>query len=216
MATYIERDVRQLLNITSIRDFARYMRACAIRSGQLLNKTELAKDVGVSAKTINDWLAVLQASNQITLLEPYYTNLGKRLVKSPKIYLNDVGLLCFLMGLNKNSILENYLMGAIWETFVFSELRKALQRRAPEATLWFYRDQSREVDFVIERGLRALLIEAKWTEYPQIKDCKQLLESKKLFKSTEENAVVLCRTPNTYPLRQNLFAVSGFDVRSLL
>ena len=148
-ATYLERDVRQLLNVSSLRDFDRFMRAAALRSGQLLNKTELAREVGVSSKTINEWLSVLEASNQISLLEPYFANVGKRLVKSPKLYFNDVGLLCFLLGLNEASVTHSYLIGAIWETLCCAELRKYLRAQAPEAKLWFYRDQAREVDFVI-------------------------------------------------------------------
>lgn len=81
--------------------------------------------MGISSKTVNEWLGILEASNQISLLEPYYTNLGKRLVKSPKLYFNDVGMLCFLLGLNTSTVSENYLIGAIWETYLFAELRKA-------------------------------------------------------------------------------------------
>ena len=132
-ATYLERDVRQLLNVSSLRDFDRFMRACAVRSGQLLNKTELAKEVGISNKTATEWLGVLEASNQITLLEPWFTNVGKRLTKTPKLYFNDVGLLCFLLGLNQASVSDSYLIGSIWETFLFAELRKYLSATAPEA-----------------------------------------------------------------------------------
>jgi predicted AAA+ superfamily ATPase len=91
LVTYIERDVRQLLNIGSSRDFERFFRACAIRSGQLLNKSDISRDVGVSQPTIAAWLSVLQASNQAALLEPFFANVGKRLVKSPKLY-RDYGL----------------------------------------------------------------------------------------------------------------------------
>lgn len=216
LATYIERDVRQILNISSLRDFDRFMRSCAIRSGQLLNKTELAKDVGVSAKTINDWLSVLEASNQISLLEPYHTNLGKRVVKSPKLYFNDVGLMCFLLGLNQDSVANNYLTGSIWETFLFAELRKGLNIVAPEATIWFYRDQSREVDFIIERGLTSTLIDAKWKEFPDAKDFKKLIETKKLFKNPHKDLYIMCRTPNRYPISNGLIAESGLNIRAIL
>ena len=127
----------------------------------LMTYSEFSKDVGVSAKTINDWLSILEASNQISLLEAYYTNLGKRLVKSPKLYFNDVGLLCFLLGLNKKSVSENYLIGAIWETYIYGEMRKGMRIKSPEGTTWFYRDQSREVDFLIEKGLDAHITVAR-------------------------------------------------------
>ena len=216
LATYIERDVRQLINITSLRDFDRFMRACAIRTGQLLNKTEIAKDVGVSSKTVNQWLSVLEASNQITLLEPYFYNIGKRLVKSPKIYFNDVGLLTFLLGLNEVSILESYLIGSIWETFLFSEIRKSIRAVAPEATIWFYRDQSREVDFIFERGMKPKLIDAKWKEYPGQKDFKKLNEAHALFKNPHSELYIFCRTPNNFPVGENNIAVNGLNVREAL
>jgi hypothetical protein len=213
MAPYLERDVRQILNVASLRDFDRFMRAAAIRSGQLLNKSELAKEVGISAKTVSDWLGVLQASNQVTLLEPYFKNIGKRLVKSPKLYFNDVGLLCFLLGLTESSIGSNYLIGAIWETFVFGELRKYLNLSAPEATLWFYRDQSKEIDFVIEKDGRQILADAKWKELPDKKDFQRLEELQPLLPAAGEDLLLLCRAPKTFPVTKNKIAVNIMDIR---
>ena len=215
-ATYLERDVRQLLNVSSLRDFGRFMRAAAVRSGQLLNRTELSRDVGISNKTATEWLSVLQASNQITLLEPYFTNLGKRLVKTPKLYFNDVGLLCFLLGLNRDSVADSYMIGSIWETFLFSELRKYLSATAPEASVWFYRDQSREADFVIEKDARVTLAEAKWKELPARRDFRQLLAVQALFRSARLPAMVLCRTGQSFPLGGDMLAVNGSRMREHL
>ena len=215
-ATYLERDVRQLLNVSSLRDFGRFMRAAAVRSGQLLNRTELSRDVGISNKTATEWLSVLQASNQITLLEPYFTNLGKRLVKTPKLYFNDVGLLCFLLGLNRDSVTDSYLIGSIWETFLFSELRKYLSVTAPEASVWFYRDQSREADFVIEKDARVTLAEAKWKELPARGDFRQLLAVQALFRSARLPAMVLCRTGQSFPVARDMLAVNGLRMREHL
>ena len=212
-ATYLERDVRQLLNVSSLRDFDRFMRASAVRSGQLLNKTELAKEVGISNKTATEWLSVLQASNQITLIEPYFTNVGKRLTKTPKLYFNDVGLLCFLLGLNQRSVTDSYLIGSIWETLVFAELRKYLSATAPEATIWFYRDQSREVDFVIEKDGRLTLADAKWKELPVPRDFRQLLTVQPLLRTARLPAMVLCRTGESYPVGKDMLAVNGLSMR---
>lgn len=212
-ATYLERDVRQLLNVSSLRDFDRFMRASAVRSGQLLNKTELAKEVGVSNKTATEWLNVLEASNQITLLEPWFTNVGKRLTKTPKLYFNDVGLLCFLLGLNQASVSDSYLIGAIWETFLFAELRKYLTATAPEASIWFYRDQSREVDFVIEKDGRLTLADAKWKELPGSRDFRQPLAVQPLLRTARLPAVVLCRTGESYPAGKDMLAVNGLRIR---
>lgn len=216
MATYIERDVRQLLNIVSVRDFDRFMRACAVRSGQLLNKTDVSKDVGISAKTVNEWLSILEASNQITLLEPYYTNLGKRLVKSPKIFFNDVGMLCFLLGLTPSTLAESYMVGSVWETFLYGEIRKIMRVKHPEGSVWFYRDQSHEVDFVIEKGRVVTLLDGKWKEYPEARDFNTMLKVKKLFPQVAENTMILCRTPHSYPIGKEMVAVNGFAIEGIL
>lgn len=215
-ATYLERDVRQLLNVSSLRDFDRFMRASAVRTGQLLNRTELSKEVGISNKTAAEWLSVLQASNQVTLLEPYFANVGKRLAKTPKLYFNDVGVLCFLLGLNRDSVMDSYLIGAIWETFVFGELRKYLSATAPEASLWFYRDQSREVDFVIEKDGRLTLAEAKWKELPGRKDFQRLLAVQRLLRAARLPALVLCRTGDSFPVARDMLAVNGLRMREHL
>ncbi len=212
-ATYLERDVRQILNVTSLRNFDRFMRACAVRSGQLLNKTELGKEVGVSHKTIDQWLHVLEATEQITLLEPYFQNIGKRLAKSPKLYFNDVGLLCFLLGYNRAVVTQSYLIGAIWETFVFGELRKYIGIEAPEASLWFYRDQSREVDFLIERNGELTLAESKWKELPTPRDARQALSAKPLLRGARSPVMVLCRTRQSHPIAPGALAVNAYRLR---
>lgn len=215
-ATYLERDVRQLLNVSSLRDFDRFMRASAVRTGQLLNRTELSKEVGISNKTAAEWLSVLQASNQITLLEPYFANVGKRLAKTPKLYFNDVGVLCFLLGLNRDSVMDSYLIGAIWETFVLGELRKYLSATAPEASLWFYRDQSREVDFVVEKDGRLTLAEAKWKELPGRKDFQRPLAVQPLLRAARLPALVLCRTGDSFPVAKDMLAVNALRMREHL
>ena len=212
-ATYLERDVRQILNVKFLRDFDRFMRAAAIRSGQLLNKTELCKEVGISHKTIDQWLNVLQATNQITLLEPFYRNIGKRLAKSPKLYFNDVGLLCFLLGLNREAVAQSYLIGAVWETFVFGELRKFIGIESPEASLWFYRDQSREVDFVIERNGELTLAESKWKELPAPRDAKQALATQPLLRNARLPVMVFCRTRQSHPINPHAVAINAFRLR---
>jgi predicted AAA+ superfamily ATPase len=201
LSTYLERDVRQILNVASLRDFERFLRACAARSAQLLDKAGLARDVGVSSKAANDWLSVLEASNQIQLLEPYLENLGKRLIKSPKLYLSDTGLLCFLLGLDERSLPQSPYLGAVWESAVYAQLRKKRDRTGDRATLWFYRDaQQREVDFVMAIGNERHLIEAKWTENPSARDAESLHSIAQLLmargKAPEVHASIVCRTPH--------------------
>lgn len=200
LASYLERDVRQILNVHSLRDFERFVRACAARSAQLLNLSELARDVGIKSQTARDWLSVLEASNQVSLLEPYFENIGKRLVKSPKLYLNDPGMLCFLLAFDETSLASTPLIGAVWETFIFAEFRKALANSGSAATLWYYRDaQGREVDF-----LRCLhgsidLFECKWTESPDNRWVEQLNDVARNLSRSETHSVgaktLLCTVP---------------------
>lgn len=169
VATYLERDLRQVLRVGSLRDFDRFLRACAARSSQTVNRADLARDVGISQTTAGEWLSALEASNQITLLEPYFANLGKRLVKAPKLYFNDSGLLCFLLGMTAESLASSPLIGAIWENFVFSEITKWLGCYRPEWSVWFYRDQEqREADFLVQGPAhRIRILDAKWSELPR-------------------------------------------------
>lgn len=175
LATYLERDVRQILNVASLRDFERFLRILATRSGNILNKSDLARDLGVSVKAVGDWIGVLQASGQIAVLEPWFTNIAKRMVKTPKIFFRDSGLLCYLLNLTVATLPTSSLLGAVWETFVFAELHKLVSLRDEPATLWFYRDQrAREIDFVIDSGGRLSFIEAKWQEHPRTDDARTM------------------------------------------
>lgn len=204
LATYLERDVRQILNVSNLRDFERLLRAAATRSGQLVNRTDLARDVGVSAKTVGEWLGVLQASNQLFFLEPFFENVGKRLIKSPKLYFHDTGLLCFLLGLDEESLSRSPLLGAIWETFVYSELRKQVHLPEKQSqTLWFYRDaQGREIDFLRVHHAHIDLFECKWAEQPDERWFKPLQETHQHLGGSRAHhpgkRILVCRTPTNY------------------
>ncbi|MFZ1012653.1 MAG: ATP-binding protein, partial [Terracidiphilus sp.] len=129
LATYLERDVRSLANVGSLRDFERFLRACALRSANLLNKADLARDVGIAPSTANLWLSTLEASGQIVLLEPWFSNKTKSPVKSPKLYVADTGLLCALLNIrSEEALLRSPTAGAVWETFVFAQLRDRERR----------------------------------------------------------------------------------------
>ena len=175
LATYLERDVRSLTNVGSLRDFERFLRACALRSANLLNKADLARDVGIAPSTANHWLSMLEASGQIVLLEPWFSNRTKSIVKSPKLYLADTGLLCALLNIRSEEALrQSPAVGAVWETFVFAQLRDRERRAGRTGSLFFWRDRTREVDFVVDTGGRLELFEAKWTELPDVGDTVNL------------------------------------------
>ena len=161
--TYVEKDLRQLLNIKDLNKFIRFLGLCAGRAGTELNKYSLAVETGVSVGTVDSWLSVLEASYVIWLLPPWSTNLNKRLTKSPKLYFCDTGILCSLLGIREASQLANFpLRGAIFENMVANNFLKAFYNVGRKPAMTFYRDKTgREIDFVIETAAGLHLIEAK-------------------------------------------------------
>jgi predicted AAA+ superfamily ATPase len=151
-ATYLERDVRSLLNVRDLSTFQRFLRLCAGRAGQLINLSSLSSECGVVHNTAKAWISVLEAGSVIYLLKPYFRNFNKRLVKTPKLYFLDTGLLCHLLGIRNELQLELHpLRGAIVENMVASELLKARLNEGREPDLYFWRDRSGfEIDFIVE------------------------------------------------------------------
>lgn len=163
VTTYIERDVRQITKVIDLATFDRFLKLCAGRVGQLINFSSLASDAGISHNTAKSWLSVLQASYIIHLMQPYYKNFSKRLVKSPKLYFYDTGLLCALLNITNAKQLEtHYLFGGIFESFVMNELAKTKHNAGIPADFYFWRDShGHEVDFIIEHAGKLLAIEIK-------------------------------------------------------
>lgn len=209
LATYLERDVRSLANVGSLRDFERFLRACALRSANLLNKADLARDIGIAPSTANQWLSVLQASGQAVLLEPWFSNRTKSIIKSPKLYLSDTGLLCALLNIRSEEALrQSPAAGAVWETFVFAQLRHRERRAGRSGSLFFWRDRTREVDFVVDIGGRLELFEAKWTELPSVGDTVNLEFVRRIVGRRRITAgAVVCRAPNRFPLAEGFQAL---------
>jgi predicted AAA+ superfamily ATPase len=164
--TYVERDVRDLANIGNLETFQRFVRLCAGRSGQLLNLSSLALDAGISHTTARNWISILQAGFIIHLLPPHFANFSKRIVKTPKLYFLDTGLLCYLLRIRESEELVTHAMkGHIFETFVLTELYKAFAHRGETPPLYFWRDKTgHEVDVVIDTGSRLIPIEIKSSE----------------------------------------------------
>ncbi len=209
LATYLERDVRLLTNVGNLRDFERFVRACALRSANLLNKADLARDVGIAPSTASHWLSMLEASGQVILLEPWFSNRTKSIVKSPKLYFADTGLLCALLNIRSEEALrQSPAVGAIWETFIFAQLRDRERRAGHVGSLFFWRDRTREVDFVVDAGGRLELFEAKWTELPDISDTVNLDFVRNVVgKSRVAVGAVISRTPNGFPLSSEFRAL---------
>lgn len=169
LATYLERDVRSILGVRNLREFDRFMRLCAARTGQLVSYSSLATDLGVSPNTVKSWLSVLNASNIVFLLEPYFENLGKRIVKTPKLYFLDTGLCSYLLGARSpEDLIRSPMLGAIFETHVLGQIVRHFANQGRRSEIYFYRDHhGREVDFLIPSAGRFALIECKWAESPK-------------------------------------------------
>ena len=214
VATYLERDVRSLANVGSLRDFERFLRACALRSANLLNKADLARDVGIAPSTANQWLSVLEASGQVVFLEPWFSNRTRSIVKSPKLYLADTGLLCALLNIRSEQALrESPTAGAVWETYVFAQLRHRERRTGRSGSLFFWRDRTREVDFVVDTGGRLQLFEAKWTQLASSDDTVNLVFVRdSLGRPRISGGGIVCRAPNSYPLPNGFRALSPTDL----
>ncbi len=167
--TYLERDVRSLRQIGDLTTFQSFVRALAARSGGLLNLSEVARDIGVAVNTAKAWLSVLEATYQVLIIRPYFANVGKRLVKSPKLYFTDVGMLCYLTGIKyPEHAAAGPLGGAILETAVLTEIVKTYYHRGEQPQVYFWRTASgTEVDIVIDTGNGLVPIEVKLSATPR-------------------------------------------------
>jgi uncharacterized protein len=183
--TYIEKDVRSLYNIGNLRDFQQLIRLLAARCSQELNMSSLSREIGVSVKTVQNWVSVLEASYIIFLLPPYHNNLGKRIIKRPKLYFFDTGLVCYLTGIeNENILNKGPLGGSIFENYVVSETKKILLHSDRKDQLFFFRNNAGlEVDLIIESSNRQSLkyLEIKNNSTPKY----QMTENLKLIMDLE-------------------------------
>lgn len=163
MKTYLDRDVRDLLQIKDMMQFHIFIKLCAGRIGSLFKASELANEIGVSPNTISSWLSVLQASYIVTLLPPYFENTSKRLTKMPKLYFLDTGLACYLLGIESpEQLSRDKMRGALFENFVVTEALKQRYNQGKESNLYFYRDSNQnEIDLLLKRNTRLYGIEIK-------------------------------------------------------
>ena len=160
---YVERDVRLIKNISDLHTFQRFLKLCAGRVGQVLNMSSLGNDLGVSHNTVRAWISILEASFIIFLLQPYYKNFNKRIIKSPKLYFYDTGLVCSLLGLETAEQLRtHYLRGHLFESFIISEIFKSVFNRVRSTNCYYWRDKpGHEIDCLLERGAGCRAVEIK-------------------------------------------------------
>jgi predicted AAA+ superfamily ATPase len=152
--TYLERDVRQILNVGDINAFRNFLRVCAGRCGQVLNLSSIGNDLGISYQTVKKWLSVLEQSYIVYLLQPYFENFNKRIIKSPKLYFYDTGLVCSLLGISSPESYElHYLKGNIFESYVISELLKSKFNSGSSKELFYWKDlNGNEIDCIVSSG----------------------------------------------------------------
>ena len=209
-STYVERDIRQISQLKNIDTFETFMRLCAGRTGSELNYSSLGVETGVSAPTVKEWLSLLNASYITYTLQPYFTNINKRLTKSPKLYFYDTGLLCFLLGIeNADQLMTHPLRGAIFENLVVSEMMKEKYNSGKLPKLFFYRENSgREVDIVEEQGTALYLYEVKASKTFS-KDFRKNLEyMKKTLTNIEIKDSIVVYDGDTFPP----FAINVRDI----
>ncbi len=201
--TYLERDVKLLINIKDLSLFQRFMRLCAGRIGCVFNASEIAKELGVSSHTVAEWVSVLEASFLIFKLPPYFENFGKRLIKSPKLYFTDVGLACYLLGIENEIQLErDPLRGRLVENLVILELVKTRYNSGLEPNLFFYRDQSQlEVDVLIQNGSELIPIEIKSSATFRLEFIKALEKFRMLTQRNISKSYLIYAGEMTQPVR---------------
>jgi len=163
ISSYVERDIRQLINVKDLSTFQNFVKFCAARTGGILNLSSLAGDCGISHNTAGAWISALEISGIIFLLRPYYNNFGKRLIKAPKLYFTDPGLVCRLLGIQTaEQLFINPLRGGIFESFIIAELMKNRLNRGQKSDIWFWRDNTGvEIDCLLEEDNRLVAVEIK-------------------------------------------------------
>lgn len=192
IATYLERDVRALANIGDLNQFERFLRLAATRTGTILNLSDMARDIGISVTTAKRWLSALEASYQVYLLYPYYRNIGKRIVKSPKMYFNDTGLASYLLGLHtKETLINSPHFGALFETLIITDFWKRFLHHGESPTLYYLRTRDGlEVDLVLEINTRLHLFEIKSTATVMPRHGASLIRAKRSFPTTANASVI--------------------------
>jgi predicted AAA+ superfamily ATPase len=203
LRTYIERDVKDILKVGNELHFYDFIRAVAARTGQLLNYADLARDVDIDQKTAKSWLSTLETSGLVKLLEPYYDNVAKRIIKTPKLYFLDTGLAAFLTGWNTPASLEAGAMnGAYLKTHVFIEMLKGYWHNGKFPNMFFYRDaDQKEIDFVFEQNMTLYPVEVKKTASPSMSGFGAFERLRK-FKKEVGSGAVICLRQAIFPWRR--------------
>jgi uncharacterized protein len=207
LQTYLERDVRNLANVGDLRNFQKFVRLLASRCAQILNMSSMSKELGTSVNTIKKWISILETSQIVFLLPPYYRNFGKRVVKSPKIYFLDVGLVCYLTGVQtENHLLNGPMAGPLFENFVIQEIIKFYYNRGKRPDIFYLRTHNQlEIDLIIEKNLEIYPIEVKLSKTLYTGMAKPIEQFLNLFKNVKINkGVIISLSEEKVPITKNV------------
>jgi predicted AAA+ superfamily ATPase len=210
--TYIERDIKDFQGITNEIKFYNFVRAVAARTGNLVNYDDIARDCQIDKRTAQNWLDALCRSGLVYLLQPYYPNITKRIIKTSKIYFLDTGLACFLANIDTPEVLEaSYLAGNMLETYALSEILKSFWHNGKQENIYFYRDTNqKEIDFIFEKNMTLYPVEVKKTSMPTNSEVNFKV-LKKLGKNIGQS-VVLCMYPDILPIGENIIAYPIWEI----
>ena len=207
ISTYIERDVRNLANVGDLSQFEKFLRLCAARTGQILNLSEMARDIGVSVPTAKRWLSILETGYQVYLLYPYYRNIGKRLIKSPKIYFTDTALASYLLGIHdRETLLNSPNFGNLFETLIITDALKRFLHFGQMPSMYYLRTMDGlEVDLALEVGQKLHLFEIKGSMTIVPKHATSLLRLSRELGNMVASAAIISLSREDFPLGNKIF-----------
>lgn len=213
LQTYLERDVRQLRQIGDLGDFQRFLGIMTAFNGQVLNLSNISRDLGVAVNTVKAWLSILETSNQVISIKPFYLNKGKRLIKSPRVYFIDSGLLCYLSGIiSLEQVFKGPLSGQLFETIVLSEILKSFYNKGKIPKVYWWRTSyGEEVDFIIEDKGKIIPVEVKLTSKANLQMCKGLITFCKLFADRVDKAFLVTLTGEKVILKDKITSISFLE-----
>ncbi len=213
LQTYLERDVRQLRQVGDLADFQRFLQLAAAYNGQTVNLTSMSNDLGVAVNTIKAWISILEASGQIALIKPFYLNRGKRIIKSPKLYFLDTGLLCYLAGVTSpKQIFKGPMAGQYLETAVLGEIVRSFYNKGKISRVFWYRtSEGNEVDLIIEKGNKIIPLEVKLSSRVNSSMAKDLAGFCKLFSDRIDKAFVVSLSSERISLGKSVESIPFND-----
>ena len=213
--TYIEKDIKDILKIQDESAFLKFIKAIAAISGQMLNYSTIAEICGKDVKTVKSWTSVLESSGLVYILEPYYNNINKRMIKTPKLYFLDTGLICWLLGWNTpEQMINGAMWGHIFESYIFSEIIKSYYNDGiVNPSLYYYRDKEKnEIDLIIEEGDTLYPIEIKTTSDPKPHMVKAFHKIDTIQGKTRGIGVIICLAKQTLPLTEDVYMLPASNI----